>query len=98
MRNGRILVATVVASIATLVSVAPAGADGVTVCNVRSNSPKAFVTASGGTCMPMGNGHSNAALVAAAANSPALDLLTDTPPNDPGTGTGTGNAGGGGIG
>ena len=89
MRNGRILVATVVASIATLVSVAPAGADGVTVCNVKSNSPKAFVTASGGTCMPMG---SNAALVAAAAHSPALDLLTDTPPDV------TDAGGGGGIG
>ena len=96
MRNGRILVATLVASVATLVSVAPAGADGVMVCNVKSNSPTAFVTASGGTCMPMG---SNAALVAAAAHSPALDLLTDTPPNDPGTTNNGGNPGtGGGIG
>ena len=94
MRNGRILVATVVASIATLVSVAPAGADGVTVCNVKSNSPRAFVTASGETCMPVGNARSNAALVAAAAHSPALDVLTDTPP-DTGGDTGTGSVGGG---
>ena len=98
MRNGRIPAAMLVASIATLIAVAPTGAGAETVCNVRSHSPQAFVTDSGGTCMPMGNGNSNAALVRAAAHSPALDLLTDTPPNDPGTGDSGNTGGGGGIG